>query len=153
MMAVGVGERAPDFVLPTAAGGRFHLSDLRGRRAVVLYFYPKDETLGCTAEACAFRDNYEVFAKAGAEVVGVSGDTEESHRAFAAHHHLPFVLLSDRDGAVRKRYGVARWFGILDGRVTFVIDRDGIVRHVFDSQLQATRHVREALATIQDLAS
>jgi len=150
-MPIDVGERAPDFTLPTAAGGRFHLADLRGRRAVVLYFYPKDETLGCTAEACAFRDDYEVFAKAGAEVVGVSGDTEESHRAFAAHHRLPFVLLSDRDGEVRKRYGIARWFGILPGRVTFVIDRDGIVRHVFDSQLQATRHVREALATVRGL--
>lgn len=153
MKTVRVGERAPDFALPTAAGGRFHLSDLRGRRAVVLYFYPKDETLGCIAEACAFRDHYEVFTDAGAEVVGVSEDSEESHRAFAAHHRLPFVLLSDRGGAVRKRYGVSDWFGILRGRVTFVIDRDGIVRHVFDSQLQATRHVREALATVQGLPS
>ena len=148
-MGIGVGDRAPDFALPAAEGGQFRLSDLRGRRAVVLYFYPKDETPGCTAEACGFRDSYEVFKEAGAEVVGVSDDSEESHRAFAAHHRLPFVLLSDGEGEVRRRYGVSRWLGILGGRVTFVIDRDGIVRHVFDSQLQATRHVEEALATVR----
>jgi peroxiredoxin Q/BCP len=148
-MSIGVGEPAPDFTLPTGGGGVFRLSDLRGRRAVVLYFYPKDETQGCTAEACAFRDSYDVFAKAGAEVVGVSGDSVDAHRAFAAHHRLPFVLVSDRDGELRKRYGVSRWLGILGGRVTFVIDRDGVVRHVFDSQLQATRHVDEALATVR----
>jgi len=148
-MTLGVGQPAPDFTLPTGDGGEFRLSDLRGWRAVVLYFYPKDETLGCTAEACAFRDSYDVFAKAGAEVVGVSGDSVDAHRAFAAHHRLPFVLVSDRDGELRKRYGVSHWLGILGGRVTFVIDRDGVVRHVFDSQLQATRHVNEALATVR----
>jgi peroxiredoxin Q/BCP len=119
--------------------------------AVVLYFYPKDETAGCTAEACAFRDSYEVFTQAGAEVIGVSDDTVESHRSFAAHRRLPFLLLSDPGGEVRRRYGVAGWLGLIRGRVTFVIDRQGIVRHVFDSQLQATRHVSEALETIRSL--
>jgi peroxiredoxin Q/BCP len=152
-MSVRLGDPAPDFTLLTAAGGEFRLSDLRGHRAVVLYFYPKDETPGCTAEACAFRDSYEVFTEAGAEVVGVSADSGESHRAFATHHRLPFVLLSDPDGEVRRRYGASRWFGLVSGRVTFVIDRDGIVRHIFESQLQATRHVDEALATLRGLSS
>jgi peroxiredoxin Q/BCP len=152
-MSVRLGDPAPDFTLLTAAGGEFRLSDLRGHRAVVLYFYPKDETPGCTAEACAFRDSYEVFTEGGAEVVGVSADSGESHRAFATHHRLPFVLLSDPDGEVRRRYGASRWFGLVSGRVTFVIDRDGIVRHIFESQLQATRHVDEALATLRGLSS
>lgn len=151
-MRPAAGDRAPDFTLPTAGGGRFRLSDLRGRRAVVLYFYPRDETSGCTAEACAFRDAYEVFTASGAEVVGVSGDSEASHRAFASHHRLPFVLLSDPDRKVHALYGVTRWLGFLGGRVTFVIDRDGVVRHVFESQLRATRHVQEALATVRELA-
>lgn len=144
-MAVGVGALAPDFTLTDADGKPFRLADLRGRKAVVLYFYPKDETPGCTAEACAFRDSYEVFSEAGAEVVGVSADSPEEHRAFATHHRLPFVLLSDPDNLARRLYGVRRSMGILPGRVTYVIDREGIVRHVFDSQFQATRHVVEAM--------
>lgn len=148
-MAVGIGALAPDFTLTDAKGKPFRLADLRGRQAVVLYFYPKDETLGCTAEACAFRDSYEVFKQAGAEVVGVSADSPEGHRAFASHHRLPFVLLSDPDNLARRLYGVRRSLGILPGRVTYVIDREGIVRHVFDSQLQATRHVVEAMQSLE----
>jgi len=149
-LTIAVGERAPDFTLP-ASSGVVRLADVLQQKAVVLYFYPKDETPGCTAEACAFRDGYEVFTQAGAEVIGVSDDTVESHRAFAAHHRLPFRLLSDPGGEVRKLYGVSGWLGLLRGRVTFVIDRQGIVRHVFDSQLQATRHIDEALETVRNL--
>jgi len=145
---VRVGERAPDFELPDAAGRAVHLGDYRGRKAVVLYFYPKDDTPGCTKEGCAFRDAYEDFQAAGAEVIGVSSDSGESHARFAAKHRLPFVLLSDHGGEVRRRYGVPSTLGLLPGRVTFVIDRDGVVRHVFNSQLQAERHVREALAAL-----
>ena len=148
-----VGERAPDFTLPRADGTSFRLSDAVRRGAVVLYFYPKDETMGCVAEACAFRDEYDVFTEAGAEVVGVSADSSESHRQFAAHHRLPFVLLTDADGAVRKRYGVGKALGILDGRMTYVIDTKGVVRHVFSSRLQPTRHVAEALAIVRGLAA
>lgn len=152
-MTLRVGEPAPDFTLPSGAGQDVRLSDVLKQRAVVLYFYPKDETAGCTAEACAFRDSYEVFKDAGAEVIGVSDDSAESHRSFAAHHRLPFLLLADAGGVVRQRYGVRKWLGLVRGRVTFVIDRAGIVRHVFDSQTQATRHVDEALATLKRLAA
>jgi peroxiredoxin Q/BCP len=127
------------------------LADVLRDKTVVLYFYPRDETAGCTAEACAFRDSYEVFTQAGAEVIGVSDDTVESHRSFTMHHRLPFQLLSDPGGEVRRRYGVSGFLGLLPGRVTFVIDRQGIVRHVFDSQFKATRHVDEALETIRRL--
>lgn len=145
---VRVGDRAPDFALPSQSGAMVGLADLIGRKAIVLYFYPRDETQGCTAEACAFRDSYEAFTEAGAEVVGVSSDSTDSHQRFAARLRLPFLLLTDADGTVRKRYGAEKWMGLLPGRVTFVIDREGIVRHVFSSQLEATRHVREALAAL-----
>lgn len=148
-----VGERAPDFTLPRADGTPFRLSEAVRRGVVVLYFYPKDETMGCVAEACAFRDEYDVFTEAGAEVVGVSADSSESHRQFAEHHRLPFVLLTDADGAVRKLYGVGKALGILDGRMTYVIDTKGVVRHVFSSRLQPTRHVAEALAIVRGLAA
>jgi peroxiredoxin Q/BCP len=148
-----VGERAPDFTLPRADGTPFRLSEAVRRGVVVLYFYPKDETMGCVAEACAFRDEYDVFTEAGAEVVGVSADSSESHRRFAAHHRLPFVLLTDADGAVRKLYGVGKALGILDGRMTYVIDTKGVVRHVFSSRLQPTRHVAEALSIVRGLAA
>ena len=147
---IGVGDRAPDFSLPDRTGKTVHLSDFRGK-PVVLYFYPKDDTPGCTKEACAFRDSFEAFKDAGAEVVGVSSDSGESHQKFAEKFHLPFTLVSDAGGNVRKRYGVPATLGLLPGRVTFVIDRDGIVRHVFNSQLQATKHVDEALAVLKRL--
>jgi thioredoxin-dependent peroxiredoxin len=147
--AVQPGQPAPDFELPDADGNRVKLSSYRGKKAVVLYFYPKDDTPGCTAEACSFRDSYQEFQDAGAEVIGVSSDSEASHGKFAKRHQLPFTLLSDAKGEVRKQYGVPATFGLLPGRVTFVIDRKGVVRHVFNSQLQATRHVAEALAALE----
>lgn len=146
-----VGSLAPDFTLPDQNGNEVTLSDLVEEKAVVLYFYPKDESPGCTAEACAFRDDYEVFDKAGAEVVGVSSDAVSSHQAFTSHHQLPFILLSDEDGQVRRRYGARSLLGLLPGRVTYVIDRQRVIRHVFSSQLDARRHVREALRIIREL--
>ncbi len=120
---------------------------------LVLYFYPKDETGGCTMQACAFRDAFESFTDAGAIVVGVSDDSLESHRSFAEHRRLPFPLLADESGELRKAFGVPNWLGILRNRVTFVIDRGGVVRHVFQAQLQATKHVEEALRIVQQLAT
>ena len=122
------------------------------RSAVVLFFYPRDFTPGCTAEACAFRDDYADFVEAGAAVVGVSADSGDSHRRFAQHHDLPFPLVSDADGALRAAYGVDKVWGLLPGRITFVIDRQGIVRHVFDSALFARRHSGDALAVIERLS-
>lgn len=150
---VSVGDRAPDFELRSQGGQQVRLRDLIGERAVVLYFYPKDNTAGCTAEACSFRDGYEAFVEAGAEVVGVSSDPVESHERFAARYALPFTLLSDAGGRVRRLYGVPSTLGILPGRVTYVIDRTGIVRHVFSSQFGATAHVDEALGVVRSLSA
>jgi len=149
--SIRVGDEAPDFVLPDRTGKMVRLSEFRGQKAVVLYFYPKDDTPGCTKESCAFRDGYQDFQDAGAEVIGVSSDSAESHGKFAAKHRLPFTLLADQGGQVRKRYGVPATLGLLPGRVTFVIDRSGVVRHVFNSQFQATQHVSESLEALRRL--
>jgi peroxiredoxin Q/BCP len=147
-----VGQRAPDFVLEGPEGARVRLGDLLGKGPLVLYFYPKDETSGCTAEACAFRDAYEDFVAAGSAVVGVSRDDVASHARFAAGHRLPFLLLSDPSGQAHDRYGVRRHLGgLLNDRVTFVIDSAGIIRHAFDSRLRMGAHVSEALAVIRAL--
>lgn len=150
---VAVGDVAPDFTLSTQSGEEVRLSAYRGKSVVVLYFYPKDETPGCTAEACAFRDKYEVFKEAGAEVIGISSDSVSSHEQFAAHHRLPFILVSDAGGAVRRRYKVPSTLGLLPGRVTYVIDREGVIRYVFSSQLNATQHVEEALRIVHELGN
>jgi peroxiredoxin Q/BCP len=149
-MGIRVGDVAPDFTLPNQDGAPFTLQTLLGKGAVVLYFYPKDDTPGCTAEACSFRDAYEDFKEAGAAVVGVSSDSAGAHQAFADKHRLPFTLVSDADGKVRKLYGVpGTLLGLIPGRVTYVIDAAGIVRHVFNSQLNPTKHVREALEVLR----
>jgi thioredoxin-dependent peroxiredoxin len=145
---VQVGDLAPDFTLPDQSGAPISLGTYLGKKDIVLYFYPKDNTPGCTAEACAFRDSYEVFKDAGAEVIGISSDTVESHQQFAKKQRLPFILLSDEKGVLRKRYGVSTTFG-LPGRVTYIIDSKGIVRHIFSSQINFERHVDEALQTLR----
>ncbi|WP_315791660.1 peroxiredoxin [Fischerella sp. JS2] len=150
-MSVKVGDIAPDFTLPSQSGSLVSISNYRGQKCVVLYFYPKDDTPGCTAESCAFRDQYEVFQDAGAEVIGISGDSPESHQKFAHKHQLPFILLSDTSNQVRKLYGVPATLGLLPGRVTYVIDQDGVVRHIFNSQFNFKGHVEEALKTLQSL--
>lgn len=147
------GDRAPNFTAETHTGRKISLADFQGKQAVVLYFYPKDGTSICTKEACAFRDAYEDFVQAGAAVIGVSVDSLESHRSFAADKQLPFLLIGDEDGALRKLFGVPKTFGLLPGRVTYVIDREGVVRHVFNSQLFAGRHVSEALEIVRKLST
>jgi thioredoxin-dependent peroxiredoxin len=150
-MSIKIGDKAPDFTLPKQDGSLVHLKELLQKSAVVLYFYPKDDTPGCTKEACSFRDSYESFKEAGAEVVGISSQSAASHEAFATKYRLPFTLVSDDGGKVRKQYGVPSTLGLLPGRVTYVIDQGGTVQHVFNSQLNATRHVTEALGVIQRL--
>jgi peroxiredoxin Q/BCP len=148
---IQAGDKAPDFTLPSQTGEPVRLSDRLGEHSVVLYFYPRDETKGCTAEACAFRDSYEVFTDAGAEVIGVSSDSVDRHAGFADHHKLPFTLLSDSGGAVRKSYGVPGTLGVIPGRVTYVIDRTGTVRHVFNSMLNIGQHIDDALTVVKQL--
>jgi peroxiredoxin Q/BCP len=144
-----VGYVAPDFTLRSQSGEDVSLGNFVSRkRAIVLFFYPKDDTPGCTKEACSFRDGYERFEKLEAEVIGVSSDSVRSHQRFAHRHALPFVLLSDEGGEVRKLYGVPNTLGLFPGRVTYVIDDEGVVRHVFSSQLGVTKHVEEALAAL-----
>src|SRR5215470_8697301 len=152
-MARGIeaGDKAPDFTLPSQSGEQVRLRDRIGQRVVVLYFYPKDNTRGCTAEACAFRDSHEVFAEAGAEVIGVSSDSVDKHAAFASQYQLPFTLLADEGGKVRKAYGVPAALGFIPGRVTYVIDRSGTVQHVFNSMTNIDRHVKDALAVVRQL--
>jgi len=146
------GTAAPDFELPDQHGNLVRLSRYRGTRPVVIYFYTKDDTGGCTIEASGFRDDFEKFQAAGAEVMGISNDSTESHLRFAAKYKLPFTLLSDKGGRVRKLYGVKKTLGVIPGRVTFVIDRTGIVRHGFSSQSKPARHVVEALAALAALS-
>ena len=146
------GTPAPDFQREAHDGSVVRLSDFRGKKSVVLFFYPKNDTLICTREACAFRDQHEVFSRAGAVVIGVSADTPESHQGFAARHRLPYLLLSDTAGKVARDYGVSKTLGILASRVTFLIDGQGIIRHRFSSSLNASGHVREALRVLKTLA-
>lgn len=150
-MAIKVGDKAPDFTLPNQTGEQITLSSFRGQKAVVLYFYPKDDTPGCTVESCSFRDSYEDFVATGAEVIGISSDSPDSHQAFASKHNLPFTLVSDANAAVRKAYGVPATLGLLPGRVTYVIDREGIVRHIFNSQFNPKGHVAEAMGILKTL--
>ena len=148
-----VGQVAPDFTLKGLESKEFTLSSLKGKKSIVLYFYPKDFTPGCTREACAFRDAYEVFTDAGAEVIGVSNDSVGRHEKFARKKNLPFKLLSDPGGKVHKMYEVSpTMFGLLPGRATFVIDREGVIQHAFQSQANINRHVNDALKVVQELS-
>ncbi len=148
--ALRIGDFAPDFDLPTADGRNFKLSEHRGH-PVVLYFYPKDGSPGCTKEACSFRDQYQEFEAMGAEVIGISSDSEVSHRAFASKHALPFPLLSDEGGQLRKKYAVPRAvLGLLPGRVTYVLDEEGRVQYVFNSLNNAIDHVLNAKTILSD---
>jgi peroxiredoxin Q/BCP len=146
-----LNQPAPDFTCEAHDGRQVRLADYRGSSVVVLYFYPKDGTPVCTKEACAFRDAYEEFTKLGAVVIGVSADSPERHRAFVANQALPFLLLSDQDGSLRKAYQVPRTLSIMPSRVTYVIDKAGVVRHVFSALLLADRHVAEALGIVRAL--
>lgn len=145
------GSPAPDFTLPDQNGNPVRLHALLQSGPVVLYFYPKDDTPVCTREACEFRDRNSAFAHAGAHVLGVSDDSVERHRAFERRHGLPFLLLSDADGVVRRLYGVKKLLGLVPGRATFVIDQSGTIVHVFASPIAARRHVDEALRAIENI--
>ena len=147
-MTVRVGDRAPDFSATTQDGQPVSLNDFIGKKALILFFYPKDGTPVCTKEACAFRDSYDQFLDAGAEVIGISSDSDQSHRAFAGRHQLPFPLISDVDGSLRRAFGVSKTLGLIPGRVTYVIDESGIVRLIFRALFASDGHVRQALTAV-----
>ena len=141
------GTPAPDFELPDQNGRLVRLSQFRAR-PVVVFFYPKDDTKGCTIEACGFRDEAPGFEAKGAVILCISDDSSDSHARFAAKFKLGFTLLADKGGTVRKLYGVKKTLGIIPGRVTFVIDPEGFIRRVFSSAVDFNGHVREALAAL-----
>ena len=150
---VKVGDRAPEFRLPSATGNFVSLSDFIDKKNFVLYFYPKDDSPGCTKEACSFRDSYSAFKQLDAEVIGISSDSQSSHEKFASNEQLPFPLLSDPDGLVRRAYGVKPSLGLIPGRTTFVIDKQGIIRYIYSSQIRPDRHVGEALTALRSLTN
>ncbi len=151
-MALKPGDKIPSFKLPDQNGNNFNVESLLSKKALVIYFYPKDETAGCTKQACAFRDQYQDFIDAGAEVIGISSDSEESHGSFADHHNLPFILLSDKGGKLRTQFGVPDdLFGLLPGRATYIVDKQGTIRFVFNSQIRIDKHIAESLRVLNEL--
>jgi peroxiredoxin Q/BCP len=148
--ALVAGDRAPLIALMDGEGME-RRSDALAGRPLVLFFYPKDDTPGCTAEACAFRDSFPDLQALGAEVWGVSGDDAASHQRFASRHRLPYPLLVDSGNALRKAFGVPAVLGLLPGRVTYVIDGGGIIRHVFNNLLDGAAHRREAIEALRRL--
>ncbi len=150
---IQVGDKAPDFTLVNQVGKSVSLRDFKNKQIVVVYFYPKDETSICTKEACSFRDSYKDFQELNCEVIGISSDSVESHQHFAQNHNLPFVLLSDPDSLVRNLFSVPKTAMILPGRVTYVIDKNGIIKFIFNSQIDGEKHMREALKIVKELQS
>ena len=152
MAALNIGDKIPEFSLPDQAGNIFDIKSILGSKNLVIYFYPKDDTTGCTKEACSFRDQYEDFKDIGAEVIGISSDSVKSHKRFAQKHNLSFILLSDRGGEVRKLFGVPTYLlGLVQGRVTYIADKKGKIVHIFNSQLQATKHIDESLKALKSI--
>jgi len=154
MAALQKGDKIPDFKAKDTNGNDFDSASLLGKKPLVIYFYPKDNTPGCTAQACSFRDQYEDFTDLGAEVIGVSSDSVASHQKFAKQYQLPFILLSDADKNIRKLFGVPTGLlGLLPGRVTYVADKNGIIQLIFDSSMMPTKHIQKALEAIRKLVS
>lgn len=150
-MGLEVGSTIPDFRLKDQEGNWFDSTEHIGKKPLVIFFYPKDFTPGCTAEVCSFRDHFEDFSDSGAMVVGISSDSEKSHRNFAKKHQLPFVLLSDTKKDVQRKFKVSkRFMNLLPGRETFVIDMEGRVVLAFEA-LQASGHVKNALKAIKGI--
>lgn len=152
-MELKVGDKIPNFTAKDTKGVDFDSQNIVGHKPIVIYFYPKDNTPGCTTQACSFRDQYEDFKDLGAEVIGISSDSVTSHQQFTNQYKLPFILLSDGDKKIRKLFGVpAQLFGLVPGRVTYVADKNGVIQMIFDN-LMAAKHIPKALSTIKKLAS
>ena len=147
-MALKVGDKLSNFKAKDTNGNLFDSQDYIGKQALVIYFYPKDETKVCTAQACSFRDNYEEFKDLGAEIIGISADSVQSHVKFKSKFNLPFILLSDNDKKLRKLFGVENDFLIIPGRQTFVVDKNGFIIMVFNS-MSGTIHIEKALKVLK----
>ncbi|MHC1703819.1 MAG: peroxiredoxin [Tenuifilaceae bacterium] len=152
MKKIEVGTNVPSFSLKDQNGNQFDINSVLGKKNLVIYFYPKDDSPGCTKEACYFRDQFEVFNDADALIIGISGQSVESHKKFAEKYRLSYTLLSDEGNKIRNLFGVpTNFFGLLPGRVTYIVDKTGKVIYIFDSQIQATQHVDEALKILKEL--
>lgn len=148
-MSVTIGDTIPDFSLPDQHGNDFDITSVKGKKNIVIYFYPKNFTPGCTKEACSFRDSYEDFESLGAVVIGISSDSKKSHMRFAKQYNLPFILLSDEKGSVKRKFGVKNnLLGLLPGRETYVVNKEGKVLYVFNS-MNAERHIQKALDVLR----
>jgi len=152
MNKIKIGSSVPAFILPDQNGKLFDINTVLGNKNLVIYFYPKDDTPGCTKEACSFRDQYEVFNQENAMIIGISSQSVESHKVFAEKYHLSFTLLSDEGNDIRKLFGVpTNFLGLLPGRVTYIVDKKGKVVYMINSQTQPTKHVEEALKVLKGL--
>lgn len=149
MKPIQEGDMVPQFSLPDQDGNIFNTGDYIGKKKLVIFFYPRDGSLTCTKEACYFRDLKEVFDENDAFLVGISGQSVESHKEFSEQNRLNYTILSDKDNTIRKLFGVpAKFFGMIPGRVTYVADSSGKVVHTFNSQTEAHKHVDEALKIV-----
>jgi len=151
-MEIKIGNSIPAIVLKDQNGVLFDLQAKTAGKNVVLFFYPKDDTPGCTAQACSFRDQFQDFADANAVVIGISGQSVESHKQFAEKHRLTYTLLSDEKNKIRKQFGVpTNFFGLIPGRVTYVIDKTGKVVYIFNSQTKVNEHVEKTLSILKEI--
>jgi peroxiredoxin Q/BCP len=149
---LAIGDTLPSFELTNDQDEVFKLTEHIGKNNLIIYFYPKDDTPGCTKEACAFRDGFEEFSDLDAEIIGISADSPQSHRDFKSKYELPFILLSDPDNKVRDLFGIKKdLLGIIPGRVTFVVDKKGIVQFIYNSQTNAEKHVKEAMRKLIEM--
>ncbi len=149
-MSITKGNNCPDFSLLNQEGEMIHIKDLIGTKNLVIYFYPKDNTWGCTKQACSFQENQQDFLDLDCCVIGISSDSVLSHKTFADEHRLKFMLLSDMNDVVRNKFGVpTSFFGLIKGRVTYLIDKKGIVKGVYNSQINATKHIPKALEILK----
>lgn len=151
-MALQIGDSCPHFILQDQNDKSFDIQSVLGKQVLVIYFYPKDDTPGCTAEACSFRDSYEDFKDLGCEVIGISSDKPKRHKQFAEKYRLSFTLLADTKNVVRKLFGVpGNLFGLIPGRVTYIIDKQGKIRHIYNSLTNAAGHIEESITAVKSI--